>query len=69
MENDIEEIVGIMEEFGYNPIHIIGRLYLVRYNSTRFSWVPFYVPRIIKKPIDNKRRYGNILMLKEAIQN
>lgn len=53
---EVEEIVDMLDEHGYNPIHIIGNLYLVRYNSTRFSWVPFYVPQIIKKPIDKYKK-------------
>lgn len=50
INKEVEEIVDMLDEYGYNPIHIIGNLYLVRYNSTRFSWVPFYLPQIIKKP-------------------
>jgi hypothetical protein len=33
---------------GYNPIHLFGDVYLVRYESTVFSKIPFYTIKIIK---------------------
>lgn len=33
---------------GFNPIHLFGNVYLVRYESTTYSKVPFYKIQIIK---------------------
>lgn len=33
---------------GFNPIHLFGNVYLVRYESTTHSKVPFYKIQIIK---------------------
>lgn len=38
---------------GRNPIHLFGNVYLVRYKSTQFSKIPFYLIKIFKEyPLD-----------------
>lgn len=44
----IEERVERLRWYGYNPIHLWGNVYLVRYQSTRFSDIPFYTVKIFK---------------------
>ena len=56
MNKEIEEIVDLLEEYGFNPIHIIGNLYLVRQHSRRYVRDSFYLPKIIKKPLDKNKK-------------
>ena len=56
MNKEIEEIVNLLEEYGFNPIHIIGNLYLVRVHSRRHVRDSFYLPKIIKKPLDKDEK-------------
>ena len=38
---------------GKNPIHLFGNVYLVRYASTQYSKIPFYLIKIFKEyPLD-----------------
>lgn len=37
-----------LKEYGYNPIHLFGRLYLVRHWSKRYtkvSWYDFHIDK------------------------
>ena len=52
MNKEVEEIVDLLDEYGFNPIKIIGNLYLVRAHSKRYVEDSFYLPKIIKKPLD-----------------
>lgn len=52
MDKEVEEIVDNLDWYGFNPIHIIGNLYLVRVHSRRYVRDSFYLPKIIKKPLD-----------------
>ena len=45
----IEERVERLRWGGFNPIHLFGNVYLVRYQSTRFSDIPFYKIEIFKE--------------------
>jgi hypothetical protein len=56
MSKEIEEIVDLLDEYGYNPIHIIGNLYLLRVHSRRYVRDSFYLPKIIKKPLDKTEK-------------
>lgn len=56
MNNEIEEIVDLLDEYGFNPIHIIGNLYLVRQYSRRYTRCSIYLPKIIKKHIDKSEK-------------
>lgn len=56
MNNEIEEIVDLLDEYGFNPIHIIGNLYFVRQYSKRHVRCSIYLPKIIKKPIDKDEK-------------
>lgn len=56
MNKEIEEIVDLLDEYGFNPIHIIGNLYLVRQHSRRYVRDSFYLPKIIKKPLDKNKK-------------
>ena len=47
-----KEIIDLLYEYGFNPIHIIGNLYLVRQYSKRYTRYSWYLPKIIKKTID-----------------
>lgn len=49
MNKEIEEIVDLLDEYGFNPIHIIGNLYFVRQYSKRHVRWSIYLPKIIKK--------------------
>lgn len=55
-EDEIKNIVDNLEAYGYNPIHIIGNLYLVRVHSKRYVRGSFYLPKIITKPIDKYKK-------------
>ena len=37
-----------LRRFGYNPIHIIGHLYIARYKSKLNTKVSIYLPCVIK---------------------
>lgn len=52
MSKEVEEIVDLLDKYGFNPIKIIGNLYLVRAHSKRYVEDSFYLPKIIKKPLD-----------------
>ena len=56
MNKEIEEIVDMLDEYGFNPIHIVGNLYLVRKYSKRYVRDSIYIPKIIKKPIDKNKK-------------
>ena len=47
-----KDIVSFLREYGFNPIKIIGNLYLVRLYSKRYIKHSIYLPQIIKKPLD-----------------
>lgn len=55
MNKEVEEIVDLLDEYGFNPIHIIGNLYLVRMYPKRYVRNSFYLPKIIKKPLDKNK--------------
>ena len=44
----IEERVERLRWYGYNPIHLWGKVYLVRYRPTSYSDLPFYTIRVFK---------------------
>lgn len=44
----IEERVERLRWAGFNPIHLWGNVYLVRYHSTACSNLPFYTIMIFK---------------------
>ena len=44
----IQHRVNRLRAQGYNPIHIFGNLYLVRYQSMYYSKIPLYLPFIFK---------------------
>lgn len=45
----VEKQVAHYKEFGFNPIHIIGNLYLIRYSSTLFSDFSWYYPKFFRE--------------------
>lgn len=45
----IEERVEWLRRGGFNPIHLWGNVYLIRYYSIKFSDLPFYTIKILKK--------------------
>lgn len=45
----IEERVKRLRWGGFNPIHLWGNVYLVRYQSTMVSDLPFYTIMIFKE--------------------
>ena len=44
----VEEQVEFYRYYGFNPIHIFGNLYLVRYESTHFCKFSWYYPKIFR---------------------
>lgn len=44
----IEQQVNVLRAQGYNPIHLFGPVYLVRYKSTVRSKLPLYFIKILK---------------------
>lgn len=40
--------INLLWAQGFNPIHLFRNVYLVRYESTTYSKVPFYKIQIIK---------------------
>ena len=48
-EKTVEEQVAHYKKSGFNPIKIVGNLYLVRYNPYCFAKVSWYYPKIFKK--------------------
>lgn len=45
----IEERVEYLRRGGYNPIHLWGNVYLLRYRSKMISDVPFYTVKIFRE--------------------
>lgn len=45
----IEERVEMLRWGGFNPIHLCGNVYLIRYQSTVCSDWPFYTIKIFKE--------------------
>lgn len=44
----IEERVKLLRWGGFNPIRLLGNVYLVRYYSTVCSDLPFYTIKVFK---------------------
>ena len=51
-----KDIVDLLDKYGYNPIHIVGNLYLVRIYSRHHVEYSLYLPKIIKKPLDKSKK-------------
>ena len=45
----IEDRVKRLRQHGFNPIHLWGNAYLIRFNSTMVSDLPFYTIKILKE--------------------
>ena len=45
----IKEQVNVLRAKGYNPIHLFGRVYLVRYETIYYSKWPIYLIKILKE--------------------
>jgi hypothetical protein len=55
-----KDIVDLLDRYGYNPIHVIGNLYLVRMYSRHHVACSFYLPKIIKNLLTKSKRYDSI---------
>lgn len=43
MQTIKQQKINLLWSRGLNPVHLFGDFYLVRYKSTQFSKIPFYV--------------------------
>ena len=51
MKMSVKDQIDTLKYWGYNPIHIIGNWYLVRYESTKFAkWSWYYLEKFCETP-------------------
>lgn len=55
----IKDQIDAFEYWGYNPIHIVGNWYLVRFKSTKYakySW--YYLKKFYETPLTAQNECG-----------